>query len=92
MLYWLFSQQLPFFSDTNTAVQSAHRIEDIAAAITCAPISYQWGPWKGMSRQGVDFIQSCLVRDEASRIGASEALSHPWLREHVDVELLLRPV
>ena len=89
MLYWLFSQQLPFFSDTSAAVNSAHRIEDIAAAITGAPISYDWGPWRGMSRQGVDLIQSCLVREEAGRIGAAEALSHPWLREHVDVAQLL---
>ena len=89
MLYWLYSLKLPFFSDTDTAIRSAHRIEDIAAAVTGAPISYDWGPWRGMSGQGLDFIQNCLMRQEADRMGAAEALSHPWLKEHVDVAQIM---
>ena len=40
MLYWLFTQQLPFFNSGEVASRGKLRIEDIAAAVTGAPITW----------------------------------------------------
>ena len=83
MLYWLFTSQLPFFANGATPPpRGALRIEDIAAAVNGAPITYNWGPWRDMSPQGLDFMRGLLERGEDSRMAAEDALAHPWLREH----------
>lgn len=79
----LFSQRLPFF-DSEDAVRSAHSIEEISAAVSSAPIAYDWGPWQGMSPLGVDFVRGCLARGEAERFSADEALAHPWLAQRFE--------
>ena len=77
MIYWLFSQRFPFFRD-NEVVKTS-RLEDVADAVTNAPITFDFGPWLSMSDEGLDFVQRCLERDERKRLTVQEALRHPWL-------------
>lgn len=50
-----------------------------------APITMDYGPWKKMSAEGVDFLQGCLDRDYPQRMtvrqvrGAVARLGVHWL-------------
>jgi serine/threonine protein kinase len=84
MLYWLFCKRFPFFPNAEVVKQA--RLEEVAHAVSCAPISYDSGPWVGMSPEGVDFVSRCLARSEDERLDTDEALSHPWLEKYIRAE------
>lgn len=76
MLYWLFCRRYPFW--TTTDPPAVANLEDMARVVTTAPIVYNFGPWKTMSPEGLDFVSKCLERDEGLRMSVSDALQHPW--------------
>ncbi|KAL5706519.1 non-specific serine/threonine protein kinase [Ranunculus cassubicifolius] len=41
-------------------------------------------PWPSISCSAKDFVQKLLVKDPRARLTASQALSHPWVREGGD--------
>lgn len=78
MLYQLFTRRSPFWEgDTYDAVRSLS-VDEVGKAISEVAIPYDYGPWLGMSAEGLDFIQACLVRDPSRRMGVDEALAHKW--------------
>jgi serine/threonine protein kinase len=80
MLHWLFSGRLPFWAKGKAPRLT--RIEEMANIVNTVPITYDYGPWLGMSPEGRDFVARCLVRDEGTRMGVVDALGHPWLARH----------
>jgi len=84
MLYWMYTKRFPFFQDPEAV--KASRLEDVAEAVSSAPIDYDYGPWMSMSPSGLDFIQRCLTRDQSGRMTVDEALRHPWLAAHIPEE------
>ncbi|KAG1666287.1 hypothetical protein FOA52_004768 [Chlamydomonas sp. UWO 241] len=78
MLYWLFSGTYPVAS----AVPDLHsaKVADIAEAITTCSVEFDDDVWRGMSRDGRDFLARCLARDEAMRMDGDTALAHPWIQ------------
>jgi calcium/calmodulin-dependent protein kinase I len=85
MLHWLFAQRFPFFPDADTV--KASKLDEVADAVSNAPITYDYGPWLTMSPEGVDFIQRCLQRDQSLRMTVHQALQHPWL-SHLSEEVM----
>ncbi|KAG1665070.1 hypothetical protein FOA52_012489 [Chlamydomonas sp. UWO 241] len=79
MLYWLYCRRFPCFASSEMVKQA--RLEEVAEAVTHAPITYDGPPWSRMSPSGLAFIRACLCRDEAQRWSATDALSDPWLAE-----------
>ncbi|KAF9618445.1 hypothetical protein IFM89_001168 [Coptis chinensis] len=45
---------------------------------------YHRKPWPSISTSAKDFVQKLLVKDPRARLTASQALSHPWVREGGD--------
>jgi serine/threonine protein kinase len=78
MLYQLFARRFPFWD--NISVARASKLEDIATAVATAEIKYDYGPWKGMSRDGIEFISALLERNHRDRMTVDEALQHKWLK------------
>ncbi|KAJ9518166.1 hypothetical protein QJQ45_010070 [Haematococcus lacustris] len=78
MLYQLYARRFPFWDSMESC--RASKLEEVAQAVTQAPISYSFGPWMTMSPNGRAFIQACLSRDPAARLSVQEALQHPWLQ------------
>lgn len=81
MLYQLFSRRFPFWENVETC--KASKLEDVALAVSEADISYKYGPWLTMSKEGRDFIDRCLQRDVSDRLTIDEALKHPWIKKFV---------
>ncbi|KXZ53752.1 hypothetical protein GPECTOR_6g669 [Gonium pectorale] len=79
LLYQLFCRQFPFWQ--GDSYNKALSLEDVAKAISEAPIRMDFGPWLTMSPEGLDFVRGCLTRDPASRMTLDEALEHPWLQK-----------
>ena len=42
------------------------------------PIPINYGPWLSMSEEGLNFLQSLMLRNPAQRLSAAQALEHPW--------------
>lgn len=77
MLYQLFTRRFPFWE--GDAYSKALSLDEVAKAVTEAPICYDYGSWLSMSAEGLDFIQGCLTPDPDERMTEDEALEHPWL-------------
>lgn len=56
------------------------RLDEVADAVTNAPISYDGQPWDRLSPEGLSFVRMCLNRDEDGRPDPEGALEHPWLK------------
>lgn len=84
MLYWLFCRRFPFFASAE--VVKGANLEQVSEAVSSSPITYEDGPFRGMSKEGLDFMQRCLVREVDQRIGVDEALSHPWFEQCLSQE------
>lgn len=80
----LFCRRFPFFDNTEVVKQA--RLEEVADAVNNVPITYDWGPFLGMSMEGLDFLASCLTRSEEERMSVEEALAHPWFDRFVSGE------
>eukprot|EP00798_Chlamydomonas_sp_ICE-L_P009559 gene9559-12144_t len=73
-LYWLYA---------HAASVRAAKLDDVMLAVENDPIPMDYGNWRTMSSEGVDFIRRCLTREERSRLTLTEALNHPWLQDAV---------
>jgi hypothetical protein len=44
------------------------KLDEVAVLVAEAPIAMDYGPWKKMSPEGVDFLHACLDRDYHQRM------------------------
>lgn len=44
------------------------KLDEVAVLVAEAPIPMDYGPWKKMSQEGVDFLHACLDRDYHQRM------------------------
>lgn len=60
------------------------KLDEVAVLVAEAPIPMDYGPWKKMSQEGVDFLHGCLDRDYHQRMTVRQvrALWHPILSMH----------
>jgi serine/threonine protein kinase len=79
LLYQLYSRRFPFWEGDSYC--RALSLEEVARAINEAEIKFDYGPWLGMSREGLAFVGACLERDARRRISVDAALNHPWLAQ-----------
>jgi len=79
MLYQLFARRFPFW-DTYEACRSA-RLEEVQVLVQEGPLPFSYGPWLGMSAEGLDFMHGCLDRDYHTRLTVNDALYHPWFEQ-----------
>ena len=56
----------------------AHGIDEVMRATIMDPIPINYGPWLSMSEEGLNFLQSLMLRNPAQRLSAVQALEHPW--------------
>ncbi|XP_071477478.1 serine/threonine-protein kinase H1 homolog [Diadema antillarum] len=68
--YILLSGRMPFDDDNRTRLYRK---------ILRAKYSFTGDPWKDVSSAGKDFIDKLLVINPAERLGAVQALKHPWI-------------
>lgn len=52
----------------------------MATAVLHQPVSFKGPEWSNVSKECIDFIASCLVRDFSCRMTVQEALQHKWFR------------
>ena len=57
-------------------------------AVIMDNIPLDYGPWLTCSPECTDFLKGLLMRDPAQRMTATEALEHPWFRQHFGESLL----
>ncbi|KAL0535916.1 hypothetical protein IC582_024845 [Cucumis melo] len=43
-------------------------------------------PWPSLSSEAKDFVKRLLVKDPRKRMSAAQALSHPWIKNSMDVK------
>ena len=55
--------------------------EELRRRIREDEVRYAWGPWRTISDDAKDFCQKLLRRDATTRLSASAALEHKWIRE-----------
>ncbi|WIA11092.1 hypothetical protein OEZ85_011237 [Tetradesmus obliquus] len=79
MLYQLYARRFPFW---RTYEECRHaKLDEVAALVADSPLPFDYGPWRTMSMEGLDFMQRCLVRDYTQRMTVPQALNHPWLSQ-----------
>lgn len=76
MLYQLYARRFPYWP-TYEACKNA-KLEEVSTLVQEAPLTFDYGPWKHMSAEGLDFIQQCLERDCTARMTVNEAMDHSW--------------
>lgn len=72
IMYILLSGQPPFWAQTETGIFNE---------ILKAKLDLNVSPWPQISKSAKDVLKKMLTVDPKSRITASQALSHPWVRE-----------
>ena len=55
--------------------------EELRRRIREDEVRYAWGPWRTITDDAKDFCQKLLRRDATTRLSASAALEHKWIRE-----------
>ena len=78
IMYFLLSKHPPFRGQFN---------QEILENIQKAELDLKSPPFNNLSENCLDLLKKLLERDINKRIGASEALNHPWLKEHKSKEL-----
>jgi serine/threonine protein kinase len=58
----------------------------VAAAVLHQPVPFKGPEWKHVSKDCVDFIASCLVRDFSCRMTVAEAMQHKWFRRFLPTD------
>lgn len=76
MLYQLYARRFPYW-ETYEACRAA-RLEEVAALVGAGAIPLDYGPWRRMTPEGLDFVRSCLTHDHVDRMTVDEALDHAW--------------
>lgn len=75
LVYVLLSGINPFLAETNQQM-----IENIMNA----EYTFDEEAFKDISLEAMDFVDRLLVKERKSRMTASEALQHPWLKQRID--------
>lgn len=81
LLYQLTTSRFPFWDTEDKA--SVCTVSDVMESIDSRDPSFDYGPWLTMSSEGLDFIQSLLDKNYATRMSVDEAANHPWIKNHV---------
>jgi len=76
MLYQLYARRFPYW-ETYEACRAA-RLEEVAALVAAGAVPLDYGPWRRMTPEGLDFVRSCLSHDHVDRMTVDEALDHAW--------------
>lgn len=69
--FLLLTGMIPFFGKT------PHEIFNV---VLTTNHNFNHKSWEPISAAGKDFVNRLLVKDPAARMGAAEALAHPWMR------------
>ncbi|KAL1290547.1 CDPK-related kinase 5 [Arachis ipaensis] len=78
--YILLCGSRPFWARTESG---------IFRAVLKADPSFDEAPWPSLSTEAKDFVKRLLNKDPRKRISASQALSHPWIRNYNNVKVSL---
>ncbi|KAF8364711.1 hypothetical protein HHK36_033311 [Tetracentron sinense] len=78
--YILLCGSRPFWARTESG---------IFRAVLKADPSFDGPPWPSLSSEAKDFVKCLLNKDPRKRMTAAQALSHPWIRNHNDVQVPL---
>jgi len=77
LAYQLLTGRFPFWSNLKNL-----STEDVMESVVHKKVTFSAEHWHGLSREARDFTASLLRRQAGLRISASEALSHPWIRQN----------
>eukprot|EP00192_Tetraselmis_astigmatica_P006752 CAMPEP_0117666762 /NCGR_PEP_ID=MMETSP0804-20121206/10562_1 /TAXON_ID=1074897 /ORGANISM="Tetraselmis astigmatica, Strain CCMP880" /LENGTH=701 /DNA_ID=CAMNT_0005474355 /DNA_START=320 /DNA_END=2425 /DNA_ORIENTATION=- len=72
MCYVLLCGSPPFWGETD---------EELFENIINAPLDLELAPWPSVSEGAKNLLSRLLSKDDKLRMSASQALSHPWVRE-----------
>ncbi|KAE9447200.1 hypothetical protein C3L33_20896, partial [Rhododendron williamsianum] len=78
--YILLCGSRPFWARTESG---------IFRAVLKADPSFEEAPWPSLSSEAKDFVKRLLNKDPRKRMSATQALSHPWIRNCNDVKVPL---
>nr|XP_043616706.1 CDPK-related kinase 4 [Erigeron canadensis] len=70
--YILLCGSRPFFARTESGI--------FRSVVKAVP-NFNGSPWPSVSAEAKDFVKRLLNKDHRKRMTASQALTHPWLRE-----------
>lgn len=75
LVYVLLSGTNPFLAETN---------QQIIENIMNAEFTFDEEAFREISLEAMDFVDRLLVKERKSRMTASEALQHPWLKQKTE--------
>ncbi|TYK13725.1 CDPK-related kinase 5 [Cucumis melo var. makuwa] len=75
--YILLCGSRPFWARTESGI--------FKAVLKADPI-FDEPPWPSLSSEAKDFVKRLLVKDPRKRMSAAQALSHPWIKNSMDVK------
>ncbi|XP_038902111.1 CDPK-related kinase 5-like [Benincasa hispida] len=75
--YILLCGSRPFWARTESGI--------FKAVLKGDPI-FDEPPWPSLSSEARDFVKRLLVKDPRKRMSAAQALSHPWIKNSMDVK------
>nr|XP_010909915.1 CDPK-related kinase 7 isoform X2 [Elaeis guineensis] len=78
--YILLCGSRPFWARTESG---------IFRAVLKAEPSFEEAPWPSLSAEAKDFVKRLLNKDYRKRMTASQALSHPWIRDSQEIKIPL---
>ncbi|XP_008777902.1 calcium/calmodulin-dependent serine/threonine-protein kinase 1-like [Phoenix dactylifera] len=78
--YILLCGSRPFWARTESG---------IFRAVLKAEPSFEEAPWPSLSAEAKDFVKRLLNKDYRKRMTASQALSHPWIRDSQEIKISL---
>jgi calcium/calmodulin-dependent protein kinase I len=70
--YYALAGVLPFDNENDDE-------EDIASQIVYADVEFPTKYWRHRSKEAIDFIRRCLIKEPERRITINEMLTHPWI-------------
>lgn len=75
ILYYMLSGTLPFDDENDN--------EEVIAKMTVfVEVQFPSKNWSKSSKEVVDIISKCLIKDPNNRISIEEFLNHPWIKKH----------
>ncbi|KAG7011174.1 CDPK-related kinase 5, partial [Cucurbita argyrosperma subsp. argyrosperma] len=75
--YILLCGSRPFWARTESGI--------FKAVLKADPV-FDESPWPSLSSEARDFVKRLLVKDPRKRMSAAQALSHPWIKNSLDVK------
>lgn len=79
MLYQLLAGRFPYWPTMDALYTTS--LEEVMAAVIQQDAPLDYGVWKDVSPQCLDFMRAALNRDPSQRISATAALQHEWFRQ-----------